>query len=164
MHSRKNFPTAFFLFSRLLWGFQVIIGTGLFSGYSPLFPGTAGSVIGLGCAALLPREWHYYTIIAAGIFSLGTWAADGLEKKWGKDAPRIVIDEVAGMILTLAPFSKDIVLYGTGFVLFRLMDILKPYPCRRLEKIHGGFGIMLDDIMAAIYACFLNYGIFILIG
>ena len=74
------------------------------------------------------------------------------------------MDEIAGIIITLLFFPKTLLLYVSGFVLFRIFDIVKPYPCRKLEDVRGGYGIMLDDIAAAIYACILLYAVFIFIN
>ena len=111
----------------------------------------------------LPEEWYFFPLLLISVLIAGTWASEGLSRKWGDDPGKVVIDEVAGMIICLGPFPKIIPLYILGFILFRILDIFKPFPCRQLEKIPGGLGIMLDDIAAALYTCILLYGVFIFV-
>ena len=88
----------------------------------------------------------------AAILALGTWSADKVEEKWGKDSSKVVIDEVAGMCITLllVPIKWQYVL--VGLALFRFFDIAKPLYIRRMEKLNGGWGVMMDDVLAGIYA------------
>jgi phosphatidylglycerophosphatase A len=90
--------------------------------------------------------------IALVIFAVGWYTAEKMEPLWGKDNYRIVIDEIAGMYVTMlfVPLSLKTLL--VGFVLFRLFDITKPFYIRRLEKLPGGLGVMMDDVLAGIYA------------
>lgn len=135
--------------------FYMFIATGGYSGYLPKAPGTWGSVVGVliwlvaGRLALLP-----YLGLIAVLFILGTICAGAAEKIVDLGDPGIVvIDEIVGQLiaLTLVPFHPAAVL--TAFVLFRLFDILKPFPVGWLDShIHGGFGIMLDDVVAGVYA------------
>jgi phosphatidylglycerophosphatase A len=86
-------------------------------------------------------------------FAAGTWAATRAERYFGGiDPGPVVIDEVLGMLVTLAFIPAGWSAMLTGFVLFRILDVIKPYPANRLEKFHGGFGIMADDAMAGVYA------------
>lgn len=130
--------------------------TGAGSGYSPVAPGTAGSAVGvLLYAALLPLPPAAFPIVLAGVTLLGTWAAARAEGIFGrKDDGRITIDEIAGMLLTLAflPPQRPLLAVGLGFLLFRLFDILKPPPARALEALPGGVGVMADDLVAGLYA------------
>ncbi len=115
-----------------------------------------------GSLAALPFAWVIaayggaaaLTAAAAAVFALGVWSSNRYERAdGGKDPGAIVIDEVAGQWLTLAPFAPDPVSYLLGFALFRLFDILKPWPIRLLErKFTGGLGVMLDDIGAGLAA------------
>ncbi len=126
------------------------------SGLLPEAPGSWGSL------AALPFAWIIVTyagalglvIAAVAVFATGCWASGRVEQASGvKDAPFIVIDEVAGQWLTLVPAPLDPLFYLAGFLLFRLFDILKPFPIRRIERgFSGGIGIMADDIAAGIYA------------
>ena len=86
-------------------------------------------------------------------FVAGTWAATRAERFFGGiDPGPVVIDEVLGMLITLAFIPAGWTAVLAGFVLFRVLDVIKPYPADRLEKFHGGFGIMADDAMAGVYA------------
>jgi len=125
-------------------------------GHLPLAPGTWGSL------AALPFAWGLWTAGgavaltagAAAALTAGIWAAGTLERAGGaKDPGHIVIDEVAGQWLTLAAVPADPLLYGIGFVLFRIMDVLKPWPANWIDRnVSGGAGVMLDDIAAGAYA------------
>lgn len=87
------------------------------------------------------------------LFSLGTWTSDEAEKTLGKDSGHIVIDEFCGYLVAVMFVPREIGYLFAAFVLFRLFDIFKPPPIRRIEKsVPGGAGIMLDDVMAGIYA------------
>jgi len=90
--------------------------------------------------------------VTAVILVLGTWSAHQVEAQWGKDSSKVVIDEVAGMCISLlwVPITWQYVL--VGLALFRLFDITKPLYIRRLEKLNGGWGVMLDDVLAGIYS------------
>jgi phosphatidylglycerophosphatase A len=133
----------------------VFIATAGYCGYFPIAPGTAGSAAGLLVYLLL---WWAGSPIAeiaaiALIFVAGTWAATHAERFFGGiDPGPVVIDEVLGMLITLAFIPAGWVAMLAGFVVFRVFDVIKPFPADRLEKFHGGFGIMADDAMAGVYA------------
>ena len=131
----------------------LFLATGCKSGYSPVAPGTAGSLAALlpcGVLSLLPLSVSTMFLIA--FIVLAVWAAELSESILGqKDPGCIVIDEFAGMMITLIgiPFTWQSVL--AGFMIFRVMDILKPFPIRYLERtIPGGAGIVMDDVAAGI--------------
>ncbi|MEO6239166.1 MAG: phosphatidylglycerophosphatase A [Vicinamibacterales bacterium] len=133
----------------------VFLATVAYCGYFPIAPGTAGSAAGLVVYLLV--WWSGSPILEAslilGTFAIGTWAATHAERFFGGiDPGAVVIDEVVGMLITLAfiPVSWSGAI--AGFVIFRVFDVIKPYPANRLEKCHGGFGIMADDAMAGIYS------------
>ncbi len=124
-------------------------------GRSPVAPGTAGSAAALVVFAAVrlagspALEAGVIVLIAA----IGVWSATLTERELGVHDPGVVvIDEVAGMLITLAfiPLRWGGVL--AGFVVFRLFDIIKPYPCARVERLPGGWGIMADDVLAGVYA------------
>jgi phosphatidylglycerophosphatase A len=126
-----------------------------YCGYSPIAPGTVGSAAGL--AVYLIVWWARSPIVEVGLilvlFAAGVWAGTSAERYFGGiDPGPVVIDEVAGMLITLAFIPVGLSGAILGFFLFRLFDIIKPYPAARLEALHGGLGIMADDAMAAIYA------------
>ena len=150
----------------------IFMATWLGSGLLPKVPGTWGSLASLPFAWFLHlnTSWEVLAGACLIIFLIGIWAANGYKKLLGgKDPGPIVIDEVAGMWLTLLPaiylFPKtpDLFTYFVAFLLFRICDICKPWPASLADKkLSGGIGIMLDDIIAAIYSglgltCYLMY-------
>lgn len=133
----------------------VLVATVAGCGYFPIAPGTAGSAAGLVVYLLV--WWSGSPLVEAGLialtFAVGTWAATHAERFFGGiDPGAVVIDEVVGMLVTLAFVSVGWSGAIAGFFLFRVFDVIKPYPADRLEKLHGGVGIMADDVMAGIYA------------
>ncbi len=149
-------------------------------GYLPLAPGTWGALVGVGIYLLLhkasavvyllaqERAWRFpslegfhTSLMMLVIFALslsGIWAATQAEKLLGrKDPGVVVVDEVAGQLLSLlfVPFYGAPWMIVTGFFAFRLFDIWKPYPIRRLEMLEAGLGIMADDLLAGAYAAAL---------
>jgi phosphatidylglycerophosphatase A len=131
------------------------LATGCKSGYSPVAPGTAGSLAALlpcGLLSLLPLSVS--TIFLIAFIVLAVWAAELAEGILGQNDPGcIVIDEFAGMMITLIGihFTWQSVL--SGFIIFRIMDILKPFPIRYLERtIPGGAGVVMDDVAAGVAA------------
>lgn len=126
-------------------------------GYLPLMPGTFGSMVGVLIFLLLVQSVPLQLFIIPVLVVLGVWAASRTEKLSGKKDPgKVVVDEVAGQMIALTPlpFMADgpwLVWVIVSFNLFRLFDIFKPYPARRFESLHGGVGIMADDLVAGIY-------------
>ena len=134
--------------------FATFLATAGYVGYIPMAPGTFGSAVGLAFYAAV--AWSD-SVVLEGVLLLvllvlGIWSADIVEKQMGKDPSAVVIDEVLGMLVTLAFIDASVSAAVAGFFLFRLFDVIKPYPAGRLEHLHGGPGIMLDDAMAGIYA------------
>jgi phosphatidylglycerophosphatase A len=131
----------------------LIIASAFGAGYAPFAPGTVGSIAGLVVWALLPRSAHAQGLALVVVLVLGVWSAGVAERQLGRTDPsQVVIDEVLGMLITL--FLNDVGWPGAwlGFFLFRIADVVKPYPANRLERLHGGLGIMADDAMAAVYS------------
>ncbi|MCC8426237.1 phosphatidylglycerophosphatase A [Mucilaginibacter sp. UR6-11] len=124
-------------------------------GYLGKGVGTVAAFFGCICWYLL---WHNTTPAAPAIALtlavtvLGIWSGNKVEPLWGKDHGRVVIDEVAGMFLTLLFIPVTIPYIITGFVLFRFFDIAKPLLIRKLEALPGGWGVMADDLLAGVYA------------
>jgi phosphatidylglycerophosphatase A len=133
----------------------VFIATAGYCGYFPFAPGTVGSAAGLLVYLLVWWSQSPVTEIAliVVLFVAGVWAGTTAERYFGGiDPGPIVLDEVVGMLITLAFIPVGPAGAAAGFVLFRVFDVIKPFPAGRLEKLHGGLGVMADDAMAAIYA------------
>ncbi len=148
--------------------FAMLIATCGGAGLVPKMPGTAGSLIAVPLAWFIMLAGGQPALAqATGLAVLiGWWAADYHARKIGEDDPStIVIDELVGQWLTLMVAPLEISFYILGFILFRLFDIFKPWPVSWADrKIKGGFGIMLDDILAAIYAAAVLYGIRLIVN
>lgn len=140
------------------------------AGYFPVAPGTLGSAVGVLLVAvlsLLPISFlerdALLALLVAVIFFLGVWAATRSEQFFGRTDPgHVVIDEVAGqMVVFLLVPRPSWPLLLAGFLLFRIFDISKPFPAGRAERLPGGWGIMVDDVVAGTYAlgalAFLGY-------
>lgn len=141
----------------MLTRLAVVVCTFGYIGYFPVAPGTAGSVAGLVVYALL-RWLQAPPAVDAGLiallFGIGVWSGTHAERYFGSTDPGPgVIDEVVGMLITLA-FIPGLGWSGllAGFVLFRIADVFKPFPAGRFEQLHGGLGVMADDAMAAVYS------------
>jgi phosphatidylglycerophosphatase A len=136
----------------------VAIATAGGAGFAPKAPGTAGSVVGVIIYLLLDRGGGsaYYPHAIIFFFIIGIWASTRVEHLWGHDAQRIVIDEVVGQMITFGMaagrYSLSALYVVLGFGLFRLFDITKPFPIRRLERLKGGLGVIMDDVGAGLYA------------
>lgn len=133
----------------------IIISTGIGIGYSPFSPGTLGSLLGIPIYLLLRFKSNFIYVLFLIIFIFfSIWISDYAQKYFGKkDDQRIVIDEISGFLCTFLFLDKKIFSILVGFILFRIFDILKPFPIRNLEKrLKGGYGIVLDDVIAGIYA------------
>lgn len=127
-------------------------------GYIPFAPGTWGSLFAAGVYLLLPQSLFYgkgwwFTGIALLIFSLfSVWISTLAEKKLGADAPAIVIDEVCGYFVSVMFLPKSVLTAVYAFALFRVFDIAKPFPINVSQRLKGGWGIVLDDLLAGFYA------------
>jgi phosphatidylglycerophosphatase A len=141
--------------SRLRTGLALAIGTGLGTGFSPVASGTAGSA--LGVLLFVPLAAAGPAALAAAVCTAlvaGTWAAGVCGARWGEhDHRRIVIDEIAGQLIALATFPATAGWLLAGFLLFRLYDIIKPFPARHIDRTwRSALGVMTDDVVAGIYA------------
>ena len=134
----------------------VFLASAGYAGFVPFAPGTVGSLVGLILYAAI--HWTSAPLAAelaiiAVVLAVGVWAAGVAERRLGLDDPGpVVIDEVAGMLISLVMTGVGWSGAIAGFLLFRLFDIVKPYPASRLERLGGGLGIMADDVMAGLYA------------
>ena len=133
----------------------MFIATGAGSGYLPKAPGTWGSLVGLLLWLPLSRlETIPYLAVVAALFVLGVFGAGAAEKILDRPDPSIVvIDEIVGQLIALAFVPPHLAAPVIGFLLFRFFDILKPFPAGWIDRhLHGGLGIMLDDVVAGLYA------------
>jgi phosphatidylglycerophosphatase A len=135
-------------------GVAWLVSTAFGAGRSPVAPGTAGSLVGLATfwpIHALPLLGQLAAVVA--LFALGVYCSTRTAERAGlKDPGIVVVDEVVGQWVTLLllPFTPGIA--AVGFVLFRIMDVFKPWPARDFERLPGGLGIMADDLMAGVYA------------
>jgi phosphatidylglycerophosphatase A len=132
-----------------------LLAFGFGSGLAPRAPGTFGTLIAVPMAvALLQLPVLWRLIPVAAVCLMGIWICDVSSRRLGvHDHPGIVWDEIAGYLLTVAIFPLDLITLGGGFVLFRAFDILKPPPIGQIDRqVSGGLGIMLDDLIAAVFA------------
>ena len=138
-----------------------LIASGLGTGYFPIAPGTAGSALAVGVALCLRPWWNPAGALAlcCGCFLAGVYFTSRAEKFWGHDSGKMVIDEIAGMFLSLAFIPLNWTNLVAAFLIFRLLDIIKPPPARQLERLRAGWGVMADDIVAGAYTAVLMVGI-----
>jgi phosphatidylglycerophosphatase A len=138
----------------LLGRVAAVVATGFGAGYSPIAPGTAGSLVGLLLfwpLRSLPAPIQVAVVVA--VFLLGAAAGARVARSVGTEDPGIVVvDEVVGMWTSLLFLPFTVGTAAVAFVLFRILDVIKPYPARDLEDLPGGWGIMSDDLMAGVYA------------
>lgn len=135
-----------------------LLAFGLGTGLMPVAPGTFGSLLGVALAWLtlpLGIEWRF--VVAISLIVAGVWLCAAASRLTGvKDHPGIVWDEIAATYLLLVVAAPEIAAWAAAFLLFRVMDIVKPWPIRDLDhRLSGGVGIMLDDLAAALYAAIL---------
>jgi phosphatidylglycerophosphatase A len=133
----------------------VFLATGFYIGYIPFAPGTFGTIPGLPLCFLLAGLdiWHAIVLLLI-IILLAVWIAHIAEKKLAKKDPGcIIIDEIAGMAVTLIGLPVNLTTGAIGFIIFRILDIAKPFPIRTVEKqLAGGLGVVADDVIAGIMA------------
>ena len=133
--------------------FIKLISTFFFIGYLPLIPGTFGSLAGVGVFYLLgASSGLVYFLVLLGIIILGGLTSNATEKILQKKDPGcIVIDEVAGMLVALSFMPLNFKVIILGFLIFRILDTLKPYPADKIQLAHGSIGVMGDDLVAGLY-------------
>ena len=137
-----------------------LLALGFGSGLAPVAPGTFGSLVGAAAVLLvqpLPLMAELAAIAVA--FVAGVWICGESARRLGvHDHPGIVWDEITGMLITMILAPEGWIWLAAGFVLFRFFDILKPWPIRKLDHgMSGGLGIMLDDVLAGVYAGLLLF-------
>ena len=134
--------------------FILMLATGFGVGLSPVAPGTLGTLLAIPIYLILYRiPFPFYVLIIVFLLFVSIWISDRAQKHSGKmDDQRIVIDEIMGFLVTMLWVDRKAFLIIIAFFLFRFFDIVKPPPIRRLEKLKGGYGIVLDDVLAGVYA------------
>lgn len=138
-----------------------LVGTGLGSGLAPIAPATAGSFVAVVAYYFLPIAGNsvgLYLLIGVG-FLVGVWATGRLVNPTDPDPRRAVWDEFIGMWTTCLLLPKTLPWLAAAFFCFRALDILKPWPIRRLERLPGGLGVMADDLLAGVYGAVLLNGL-----
>jgi phosphatidylglycerophosphatase A len=130
-----------------------LVSTFFFAGYFPVAPGTFGSLIALAIIwFLIPAVFYILIPVSIGLLLVSVWSAGKSEEIFGKDGSQIVIDEVVGMAISLVFVPHQISYFIGAFFLFRFFDIFKLPPAKHAERIKGGWGVTLDDVVAGIYA------------
>ena len=132
-----------------------IISTFFYVGLIPVGPGTFGTLAAIPLFyALSFAPIYIYLAITVAVILISVWASTIAEEIFQKTDPgQVVADEVSGFLVTMILVPPTISNIFLGFLLFRLFDIAKPYPVRKFEKLHGGWGIVIDDVAAGVYAC-----------
>ncbi len=130
----------------------ILLATGFGLGYIQVAPASFSCAISvLVWYMLLPNYRFVYLMLTFALLILGLVISNDLTERWGKDPKKIVIDEYAGFLLPLFFTTKKVLPLAVAFLFFRIFDVLKPFPLRRLERLPGGWGVMLDDIGAGLY-------------
>lgn len=148
-------------------GCVLFFATGAGTGYAPVMPGTAGSAVGILVYILLAGlSPKLYIALVCLITMTAIWLSSVAAQLFScNDPPQVVIDEICGMLVTLLGLPAVWYYVVAGFLLFRVFDVIKPFPANRINnRMHGGAGIVLDDIVAGIYANVVLHGIRYVIG
>jgi len=138
--------------------FEKILGSGFYTGYIPVASGTFGSLAAL-LIYFIPGFEKLFIILPVTviIFLYGIYTGTKFEKVYGKDPAECTIDEMVGMWISLILLPKTILISTVAFLIWRALDIIKPYPARSLESLKGGTGIMIDDVVSAVYTLILMH-------
>ena len=145
--------------------FEKFIGSGFYTGYSPFISGTVGSLAAL-IIYLIPGFEKLFIIIPAIITFMiyGIYLGNKFEAEYGKDPSQCTVDEVVGMWISLVALPKTVGIIIIAFFLWRILDIIKPPPARNLERLKGGLGIMIDDVISGIYTLIIMHLVVYLFG
>lgn len=138
--------------------FEKIIGSGFYTGYIPIASGTWGSLAAL-MIYFIPGFEQPEIIIPAIIlvFAIGVYISDKFEKVYGEDPSECTVDEVVGTWIALLFLPKTIGIAFTSFFIWRILDIIKPFPARKSEDLKGGWGIMMDDVISGFYTLIIMH-------
>jgi phosphatidylglycerophosphatase A len=144
---------------------EKLIGSGFFTGYIPFASGTFASLAAL-IIYYIPGFENLYIILPVTVLFLffGIYAGNKFEKVYGKDPAECTIDEIVGMWISLILLPKTIAISLITFFLWRALDIYKPFPARSLEKLNGGLGIMIDDVVSGFYTLIIMHLVVYFIG
>lgn len=142
------------------------LALGAGSGLAPKAPGTFGTLAAIPLVLLMPNYLPVYCAIVLVLFALGVWLCDTCANNLGvHDHPAIVFDEWVGYLITMVAVPRSLWFVALGFVLFRLFDVLKPWPIGMADKrVSGGFGIMVDDVIAGLFAAIAMQVIIVLLN
>ncbi|MBX2837583.1 MAG: phosphatidylglycerophosphatase A [Gammaproteobacteria bacterium] len=135
-------------------------------GLAPKAPGTFGTLLGIPAVLLMPSNLWVYAGIVLALFAVGVWCCQSCADHLGvHDHPSIVWDEIVGYLITMIAVPRSWLWILIGFVVFRLFDVIKPWPISRVDRdVHGGLGIMLDDVIAALFGCATMQILLLLVG
>ena len=145
--------------------FEKFIGSGFYTGYFPVASGTVGSLAAL-VIYLIPGFEQLFVIIPAIIIFMvyGIFVGTKFEVQYGKDPAECTVDEVVGTWISLIALPKTFWIIVAAFFLWRILDIIKPTPARNFEKLKGGLGIMIDDVVSGIYTLIIMHLVVYLLG
>jgi phosphatidylglycerophosphatase A len=145
--------------------FEKFIGSGFYTGYFPVASGTVGSLAAI-VIYLIPGFENLFIIIPATLIFMayGIFVGTKFEFQYGKDPSECTVDEVVGTWISLVALPKTFWIIVATFFLWRILDIIKPPPARNLEKLKGGLGIMIDDVISGIYTLIIMHVVVYLLG
>lgn len=145
--------------------FEKFIGSGFYTGYFPIASGTVGSLAAIVIYFIPGFEQLFIIIPATLVFmAYGIFVGTKFEAQYGKDPSECTVDEVVGTWISLIALPKTLWIIVAAFFLWRILDIIKPSPARNLERLKGGFGIMIDDVISGIYTLIIMHLVVYLLG
>lgn len=145
--------------------FEKLIGSGIYTGYISIASGTFGSLVAI-VIYLIPGFEKFEIIIPFSIllFIYGIFVSSKFENVYGKDPSQCTVDEVVGTWIALIALPKTLLIILTSFLIWRVLDIIKPFPAGASEKLPGGLGIMMDDVISGIYSLVIVHFIVYIFG
>jgi len=145
--------------------FEKIIGSGFYTGYIPIASGTFGSLVAI-LIYFIPGFEQLIIIIPSTLLLIfyGIFVGTKFEAQYGKDPAECTVDEVVGTWISVIALPKILWIIITAFFVWRILDIIKPPPARNLERLKGGLGIMIDDVVSGIYTLIIMHLVVYLIG
>ena len=145
--------------------FEKIIGSGFYTGYFPIASGTVGSIAAIMIYLIPGFEQLFILIPSILIFAFyGIYIGTKFEVQYGKDPKECTVDEVVGTWISLIALPKTFLIILTTFLVWRILDIIKPPPARNLERLNGGYGIMIDDVISGFYTLIIMHLVVYLFG